>query len=222
MSKHRSHTEIRELKARERADALFVVYYKMGPERSLESLQKVCSVMGLKMALSSFKRFSVKYDWQRRVMEKVVAEREQTEKDALAQIDKMNEEHIKVNKGLMSLAIAGINYWQDQLEKKKAEGKKLTLNFKPGDIIGFVKQGQIGERLARGQATNRSEIIVEVIGTFVQEFALIFKQVNIIADPTEREEEYVRLFDESLQKYYSKVTSQAVKRVESGYEERLE
>ncbi len=60
--------------------------------------------------------------------------------------------------------------------------------------------------------------MVELIGTFVQEFALIFKAVNLMPDPIEREREYIKLFDERLKEFYSNVTDKAVKQVTNGYQ----
>ncbi len=207
---------LRERRREERAQILFLFYEQMGPDRSIMKLLEVCTAVGLKTSENTLKRYSVIYGWQRMLLERSVRAREQREQDFLGQVEKMNADHIRVNQGLMGLAIAGINYYQDQLEKKKASGMKQTLSFEPRDIVQLVKQAQLGERLARGQATSRSEIMVELIGTFVQEFALIFKAVNTMPDAVEREREYIKLFDEALKKYYSTITNQAVKQVTDG------
>lgn len=207
---------VRETRRAERAEVLFIMYYEMGPERSLEKLRDLCAKVGLKRHLNTFKTYSADFNWQRRVLERTVAEREEREKDALAQVDKMNDEHIKVHRGLMSVAVAGLQYYQAELENKRQAGLPQTLKLSVRDIVRLVRQAQVGERLARGEATSRSEVIVEVVATFVQEFALIFKAVNGIADPVEREREYIRQFDERLREYYSTVTGPAVKRLSGG------
>ena len=206
----------RETREKERAGVLFIMYYQMGPERSLEKLRDNCAMVGLKLHLNTYKRYSARYDWQRRVLEATVTEREEREKDALAAVDKMNEEHIKVNRGLMAIAVAGLGHYQSELDNKRQAGLPSTLKLSVRDIVRLVRQAQIGERLARGQATSRAEVVVEVISTFVQEFALIFKAVNEIADPVEREREYIRQFDERLREYYSEQTGPTVKRLEGG------
>lgn len=206
----------RETRRQEVAEVLFVMYYAMGPERSLESLRDLCATVGLKRHINTFKRYSADFSWQRRILEKVVGEREEREKDALGQVDKMNEEHIKINRGLMSIAVAGLNFYTSQLEQKRSAGLPASLKMSVEDIVKLVRQAQLGERLARGQATSRAEVVVEVISTFVQEFALIFKSVNDIADPAEREREYIRQFDERLRQYYSTLTEPVVKRISGG------
>ena len=52
-----------------RADAFFIIYYSMGPERSLEKLCIYATELGLKKALTTLKRYSIQYYWQQRVIE---------------------------------------------------------------------------------------------------------------------------------------------------------
>ena len=208
----------KETRRAERAEVLFIMYYEMGPERSLEALRNTCAKLGLKLHLNTYKGYSADFNWQRKVLERSVAERAEREKDTLGQVDKMNQEHINVHRGLMGIAVAGINYYQTQLEQKRTAGLPASLKLSVEDIVRLVRQAQVGERLARGQATSRAEVVVEVISTFVQEFALIFKAVNDIADPAEREREYIRQFDERLRETYTAViTGPAVKKLESGW-----
>lgn len=202
----------REQRMAEKASVLFLLYEQMGPDRSLTALFKICTTVGLKISESTIKRYSITYDWQRQLLERAVQQRERAEQDILGQVEKMNEDHIRVNRGLMNLAIAGIQHYQDQLERKRGAGQASTLAMGFSDIVKLVKQAQLGERLARGQATSRTEVMVEVISTFVQEFALIFKAVNTIENPDEREREYIRLFDERLSEYYSQLTAPALKK----------
>ena len=209
---------MREKRMEERSHILFLFYEQLGPDRSLELLHNMCTAVGLTVALNTLKRYSVKYEWQRKLLERSVQAKETREKEVLTQVDKMNADHIRVNQGLMGLAIAGINYYQDQLERKKAAGQRQVLPFSAADIVRLTRQAQLGERLARGQATSRTEIMVELIGTFVQEFALIFKAVNQMPDPVDREREYIKLFDQRLHEFYSRVTEVAVKKVEGSYQ----
>lgn len=199
---------------KEKADILFLIYEQMGPERSLNKLTEIVHTVGIKVSGKTLGRYSVKYEWQRQLLERQVALREAREQEALTAVDKMNEGHIQVNKGLMSLAIAGINYHQNKLEKNRAAGLPQTLNFNVRDIVRLVRQAQLGERLARGEATSRTEIFNEIIGTFVHEFAFMFIAVNGIADPEERKREFARLFDERLSEIYAaQVTQSTVKKV---------
>jgi len=204
----------KQARCQEKADVLFVMYQQMGPERSLEALAGICAKVGLRgTALNTLKRYSVMFDWQRRLLELTVRLREERETDTLRQIDKMNEQHIKVSQGLLSLAVAGIQYHQQELQRKQAQGLPANLRLNIQDIVRLVAQAQTGERLARGQATSRSEVMVEVIGTFVHEFALIFIAVNEVADPAERKREYIRRSDEMLREYYSNLTGPVIKQI---------
>ena len=204
----------KQARCQEKADVMFVMYQQMGAERSLEKLADICGKVGLRGAsVHTLQRYSVMFDWQRRLLEFTVKLREEREQDTLHQIDKMNEQHIKVNQGLLSLAVAGIQYHQQQLERNRAAGLPANLKLEISDIVRLVAQAQTGERLARGQATSRSEVMVEVIGTFVHEFALIFLAVNDITDAAERKREYIRQSDEMLRGYYSSLTGPAIKQI---------
>ncbi len=204
----------KQARCEEKADILFTMYYQLGPERSLERLHEICTKVGLRgAALSTLKDYSSRFDWQRRLLELTVRERENKETDALHAIERMNDQHVKVNQGLLSLAVAGIQYHNQQLERNRAAGLQANLKLSIRDIVRLVSQAQTGERLARGQATSRTEVMVEVIGTFVHEFALIFIAVNEIADPAERKREYIRRSDEMLREYYSTLTGPAIKQI---------
>ena len=85
-----------------------------------------------------------------------------------------------------------------------------------GDSTRLFEAAQKGEHLARGQAINRSEIMVEIIGTFVQEFAPIFLGVNNIANAEERKREYVRRYGEMLHNVYPVVKAGNIKLIK-GY-----
>ena len=207
-------TGAKQARCQEKADILFVMYQQMGADRSLEKLAGICSKVGLRGAsVHTLQRYSIMFDWQRRLLELTVKLREEREQDALRQIDHMNEQHIQVNQGLLSLAVAGIRYHQQTLERNKAAGLPANLRLNITDIVRLVNQAQMGERLARGQATSRSEVMVEVIGTFVHEFALIFMAVNEIADPAERKRDYIRRSDEMLREYYSRLTGPTIKQI---------
>ncbi len=205
---------VKVARCQEKADILFVMYHQMGPERSLEKLAEVCAKVGLKgTSLKTLKWYSARFDWQRRLLELTVKLREEREQDALRQVEKMNDQHVKVNQSLLALAVAGIQYHQQELERKRSAGLPANLKLSIRDIVRLVNQAQMGERLARGQATSRSEVMVEVIGTFVHEFALIFLAVNDIADSEERKREYVRRSDEMLREYYTQLTGPAIKQI---------
>lgn len=207
----------KKARTEQKADMLFIMYYQLGPERSIENLAEMCTNLGLRGAsITTLKSYSVRYEWQRRLLELTVKDRERREQDALNQIDKMNEQHVKINQGLLSLAVAGIQHYQAQIERSRKQGLGGTLNINVQDIVKLVAQAQNGERLARGQATSRTEVVIEVISTFVQEFGLIFIAVNDIADPAERKREYIKRADEMIREYYSSATGAVIDQIGMG------
>lgn len=185
-------------RTKEKADSLFLVYYQLGPNRSLEELQKFLATIGQKISLNTLKRYSSDYGWQKRVLEMNTSLKEQKEKKALEQVEEMDNRHARFAQGLFRIALAGMKGMQAQIEQSGG-----TLNLSVDEILRAFRTSQTGERLARGQATSRVEIWIDVVQTVVQEFGLIFMAVNEIKDKDQRQQEFIRLSDEMIRRYYS-------------------
>ncbi|MFC1979345.1 hypothetical protein ACFLVS_00475 [Chloroflexota bacterium] len=197
----------RSQREQERADMLFMVYKFMGPGRSLMKLLESCTMMGLKISEKTLKRYSVKYEWQRRILQENAKEKETTEKSIQTQVEKMNTRHAQFAQGLFGAALAGLNNLQQDV-RDTPKGKVLSLNVR--EIVDLFKASQQGERLARGQATSRIEVWVDIVQTVVKEFGLIFLAVNQIPDDEQRQAEYIRLSDEMITRYFSETTKQVI------------
>ncbi len=182
----------RQQREKERAAAFFGFYKLMGPDRSLTKLLSQCTTIGLKTSENSLKRYSAKYQWQRRLMEEQAADQEKAEQDSSNIVAAMDEYQAKIGKAMQVMAEYGLQQKFEAIKNKEP----FAFDFK--DITSLYRTGQIGERLARGQATSREEIKVEIMNIVVERFALIFLAVNDIADPEIRKQEYIRRFNEGL------------------------
>lgn len=192
-------------RTKQKADFLFMVYRFLGADRSLKRLAETVRLTGVMLSEKTLERYSAKYDWQRRILEVNAVDKDRREKAFAAQVEQMNQRHVQFAQGLLGLAAGGLNFFQ-QLMKETDRGK--TLNMSIGDLISLYRTAQGGERLARGQATNRVEIWVDVASTVVEEFSMIFLAVNDLADPIERKAEFIRLADDMVRRYYTDAQKQ--------------
>lgn len=206
----------REARAKEKADALFLVYQQMGQGRSLSKLYEICIMAGLKIAEKTLRNYSAKYDWQRRLLELQTADTERREREISKQVDDMNRQDAAMAQGMKALVIGGIRFHQDRM-KRLAEVRKdkglsndqmLDMDFR--DLANMARAAQQIERLARGQATSRTEIWVDVASTVVREFVLIFLGVNDMPDADQRKREFLRLGDEMVTRYYSETARRQI------------
>ena len=197
----------RQQRQQEKADYLFLIYRFLGPERSLLKLYELCSTVGLRIAEKTIRSYSAKFDWQRRLLELNAQEIQDREKSLATQVEQMNQKHADFAQALLNLAAHGIRFLQKGA-KDSDIGKTLPLSI--SEIVSLYRASQTGERLARGLATSRIEIWIELATTVVKEFALIFLAVNDITDPAERRAEYIRLSDEMMRRYYSDTSQKLI------------
>jgi hypothetical protein len=227
LSKGKHYQTVLSLKARrlEKARYLFVVYQQMGPDRSLEKLHDILTKMGLKIALNTLKRYSVEFEWQRQILAINAKEHEAHERDILRKVDEMNEADAQVARGFRAFVVAAINQVRERMRIDQQARQKglppgqtapLFLDMSFDEMVSMAKTAQQIERLARGQATSRTEVWIQVVETIVQEFALIFMAVNKLASEEERRAEWIRLCDDMIQRYYSQTVRQGIQMLNNG------
>lgn len=216
---------LREDREKERTDSLFLVYWQMGPSRSLMGLLELCAAVGLKRHINTFKRWSAKYDWQRRVLEANAREKTKREQDFGQAIDQMNDRDAALAQGMKTLIVAAINRHRrqmadDQKIRQAGAGQgvtvtpELTMDFR--DMAALSRTAVNIERMARGQAISRTEVWVELATTIVQEFAIIFMTINKYETEGERESEFIRMADDMVTRYYSQATKKGIQLIGNG------
>ena len=212
-------TMSRQAREQGRHAILFTAYLAMVPYRSLEKLRELVVASGGRIAVNTLDKYSVKYQWQRRVLEAQSAEQERIEKDYGRQRDQMDRRDAALGAGLTGLAFGGVRHFIEQMQKlrekkiKKGDANpSLTLDISASEIVNLARTGTFIERLARGEATSRTEVWVNVAGTVVREFVLIFMGVNDINDPEQRRDEFLRRADEMTNRYYNEATRRQLAR----------
>ena len=130
----------------------------------------------------------------------------------------MNAEHAQTFQDIGALVAAGIRRWEKAIDDKVKAGLEPTLDMDFQTIGKLAQSYQYGERLARGLATSKSEVIVEILPPLVKDMFAVFLAVNVITnDPPElvrkREAEFIQRGDQVLNTYYgqTKQTSEGGK-----------
>lgn len=170
-----------------RNDALFLVYYQLGPQRSIEKLHKALTELGLKRAMSTLKAYSVRFHWQARVLELDARLRAEREQKALEVRDEQDERQARLGRNMQVLASAGML----SMQKLMKDGAPMA----PADISSLAKTGVQIERLASGKETDRVRIVTQINNAWTLQVSAIFLQVNELPSGEERRARFVALMD---------------------------
>jgi len=173
-----------------RAEAFFIEYYEMGPERSLEKLHDKMARMGLRKSLNTIKRYSVDYDWQKRIGlldTKFQAERELK---ARAKIDDMNDSQALDGRNMRAIGRAAMVGLTNIIREKGA------LNLPAQDIVRFMAEGTKIERLAMGEVTDRTEAHDFAYNVMLLGIVEIFNEINELPSKLQRREIFALKVDQ--------------------------
>ncbi len=173
-----------------KADVWFLVYYELGPERSLELLQQHAAALGLRKALSTYKSWSHKYDWQQRVVEENTRRTELDQADAVKIRSEMMTRQGKIGRTMQTLAVAGMLNLQDLM-------KTGRLDIPPKDIATLAKSGTDIELRAAGEPTHRIEVTTVLYNVLIARIARIFKEANILPTIEARENRFATMVDQT-------------------------
>jgi len=196
-------------RADERQEYFFLVYEQMGVNRTLKRLWGLVRGVGAEISLKTLERYSSEYGWQAKILERAARHESADFQDVQTQVDQMTEEHVRTFRDIGALVTAGIRKYQKQIEDQVTAGLAPTLDIDLATIGKLATTYQYGERLARGLATSKAEVIIEVLPPLVKDMFAVFLAVNVITnDPPElvrkRESEFITRGDQVLNTYYGK------------------
>jgi hypothetical protein len=196
-----------QVRAEERQEFFFLIYEQMGVNRTLKRLWGVCRSVGVKISLSTLEDYSSKYNWQVRILERAARHEAADFQDVQDQVERMNVEHARTFQDIGALVTAGIKHYKAKIEKELAAGLDGTLAMDLPDLGRLAEVYQRGERLARGQATSKAEIIVGVLPPLVKDIFAVFLAVNVITNDSpdlvkKRQSEFITRADAVLVQYY--------------------
>lgn len=189
----------------DRAEFFFLIYEALGPKRSIRRLYELVRKTGV--AEKTLMRYSKDFFWQRRLLERAGEREADLQLDAVAVVKEMDARHAELFQDIGALARAGVSFFQAKVGEQLKAGLDPTLNMDIGDLVRLAESAQRGERIARGQATSKTEVIVEVVAPLVKEIMAVFLAVNVITnDPPEmvikRQAEFIKRGDAILATYY--------------------
>lgn len=193
-------------RAQERQEYFFLVYEQMGVGRSLKRLWGLVRGIGVTITLKTLERYSAQYNWQSRILERAARHEASDFVEIQDQVEQMTQDHIRVFQDIGSLVTAGIQHWKKKIDDRVAAGMG-GLEMDLTDIGRLADLYQKGERLARGLATSKAEVIVEVLPPLVKDIFAVFLAVNVITnDPPElvrkRQSEFITRADAVMVQYY--------------------
>jgi len=197
-----------QVRAQERAEYFFLVYEQMGVNRTLKRLWGLVRGVGVDITLKTLERYSSNYNWQSRILERAARHESAAFLDVQESVERMNDEHAQTFQDIGALVKAGIRKWQVDIEGKVAAGLEPVLDIDLATIGKLAQSYQYGERLARGLATSKAEVIIEILPPLVKDIFAVFLAVNVITnDPPElvrkREAEFITRADQQLNQYYN-------------------
>lgn len=198
-----------QIRAEERAEYFYLVYELMGTNRTLKRLWGLVRNLGVEISLKTLERYSTVNNWQARLLERAARRESANFPDIQDQVDRMNKEHSQAFQDIGALVRAGILFYQEQIAQKVKAGIPPILNMDLATLGKLAQTYQYGERLARGLATSKAEIIVEILPPLVKDMFAVFLAVNVMTnDPPEltkrREAEFIQRGDQVLLQYYGK------------------
>lgn len=202
-----------QLRTEEKQEYFFLIYEQMGTTRTLKRLWGLVRGIGVEMSLKTLERWSSTYHWQSRILERAARHESADFQEIQSEVERMNQEHAQTFQDIGTLVAAGIRKYKDEIMEKVKAGLPPTLEIDLQTLGKLAQSYQYGERLARGLATSKAEIIVEVLPPLVKDMFAVFLAVNVITnDPPElvkkREAEFIDRGDQVLLQYYGKTTKQ--------------
>ena len=205
--KPRARSRPQRVTVAERQTWAFLLYEGMGSTRNLISLADVVRAVGIQRAgVKTLARWSAKYQWQRRLMERQVTSEGEITQRALDVKKAMEDRHVGLFQALETLAREGLKNQFSEVERRAAAGL-VGLEMTPEAILRLADGVQRGERLARGEATSKAQVVIQVVGPLVKDIFAVFMAVNVITnDPLEMQRkrlaEFIKRGDEILGQYY--------------------
>jgi len=197
------------IRAKERQEYFFLVYELMGATRTLKRLWGLLRGAGVTISLKTLEEYSSKYGWQSRILERAARQESADFQEIQDTVEHMNQEHAQTFQDIGALVKAGIRKYQEDIQKKVAAGLPPTLDVDLATIGKLAQTYQYGERLARGLATSKAEVIVEVLPPLVKDMFAVFLAVNVITNDApeivkKREAEFISRGDQVLLQYYGR------------------
>jgi hypothetical protein len=177
--------EVNQQAAQTRAESYWLVYQALGRDRSLSKLHQTLTDLGTDVALGTLKAYSARYNWHQRAE---LADGVQTAVELANVPREMDDRQARLGVAMQALA-------REKLEV--IDPYRLSVR----EAIHLLRVGTDIERLARGQATTKAELTVQMLDPVIRELVALFAEVNVIEDPDTRRNVWATKADAIVETY---------------------
>jgi len=150
--------------------------------------------------MSTLKAYSVDFEWQTRAaaFERQVRAAHEASDDQVNQVVAMNRRQAQAGEIAQTLAVQGLAQYRNQPDLLRDQGVNA--------LGGLMERGAKLERLARGAATERPEVMTTVLSHIINGIASAFERVNDMPDPDQRAALFATEADRIVDAEISKIT----------------
>lgn len=166
------------LRRRSASDVLFAFYYELGPDRSLAALVAHLLNLGVRISLSTLKRYSAQDHWIERVAELDDRAARRLEGGNLKAKLALHDRQGQLARALQGAGGAA-------LQQLISDQSRLQ-DMKPADIARLLELGMRTEREATVGSNDRRRLAMSMANLVTQEVVALFERVNSITDEGNR------------------------------------
>ena len=184
-----------------RAEAAFTIYAGLGQDRSLQAVRQTQTMLGqTPLSMSTLKSYSVDFDWQKRAaaFDAQVVAAHRAGDNTVGDVVAMNRRQARTGEIAQTLALQGLAQYRTQPDLLRDQGVTA--------LSGLMERGAKVERLARGAATERPEIMTGLLSHIINGIANVFERVNDMPDPDQRAALFATEADRIVDAEISKIT----------------
>lgn len=161
-----------------RADLLLAVRMELGSERSLSFVHDHLATLGVKISLSTLKRYSSKFDWPRRIAEFEAQAARRREGGHLQAALAIHDRQSQLARALQGAGGAA-------LQQLIADAGRIR-EMKPSDITRLLELGMRAEREASIGSADRRRLALAMANLMTEEVVALFERINSITDEGSR------------------------------------
>ena len=183
-----------------RAELWFAIFIACGTARSLTiALERGAKVVPKPHpSLTTLKRWSVAYRWQERAAELDAEVTRARTGEQVRAVQRMNQDQAAIGAMGVQLAAFGLERLMRQVRMAEPCAKCgiAPLDLDADDVSRLMDTFGKWQRLALGEATDRTEIAITIWNIIIMEITQLFLAVNIYEDADQRKREYTMGVDE--------------------------
>lgn len=184
----------------QRAEIVFALYYQLRPQRSLRRLYQQLRVLGVRIGQATLKRYSARFDWQRRISDLETEAIQRQRERALGELLAMEDRHAQLGRAMQGAGGSAL--------RTLMNSQPRLARMKGADIARLVEAGLKAERRAVGEAADRRDISLEIWNVVTTEMVALFNEVNSEPESEARAGLFARAVDRLVDTHLAEVTKE--------------